>query len=94
MRRIISLMVICTFLFSFTTFATEVNKPLQNIGKGLDSVVYGTVETPDNINETNSKGTKAYDSTTDKTKDGVGRAIVKVVAGAFRLATFWYPESN
>ena len=91
MKKIISLVLISLFLLSYTGIASE-NKPLEKIGKGLDEVVYGSVETPDNINATNSKGTKAFSDCTDKTKDGVGRAIVRVVGGVFKLATFWYPE--
>jgi len=89
MKKVISLILISAFIFTYTSVASE-NQPLKNIGKGLDNVVYGSVELPDNINDTNSKGT-AFTNCTAKTKSGVGRTVVRVVGGLYQLATFWYP---
>ena len=87
---VISAFIISAFIFSNVSMASQ-NKPLERLGKGLDNIVYGHVEVPDNINQTNSKG-KAIDSCTAKTKDDVGRGIARVVKGIFEIATFWYPQ--
>ena len=91
MRKVVVFAFIGIFLFSFVSMAANPFK-LDKLEPGLDDVVYGSIETPDNINETNSKGTPAFADCTDKTKDGVGRAIVKVVGGLYKIATFWYPQ--
>ena len=97
MKKFFSIFVIVTLLFgvgvSGSSFASE-NAPLKNLSKGLDDVFYGDVEIPDNMNETGTKATPAYPQCTDRTKDGVGRGIAKVVGGALRILTFWYPESE
>ncbi len=90
MKKILALLIICTFIFTYSSFASE-NTPLKNIGNGLNNIVYGSVETPDNVNQTNSKGTN-FTNCTDKTKDGVGRTIVRVVGGLWQVLTFWYPS--
>ncbi len=91
MKKIVVFALISMFLFSFVSMAANPFK-LDKLEPGLDNILYGSIETPDNINETNSKGTPAFSDCTDKTKDDVGRAIVRVVGGLYKLATFWYPE--
>lgn len=93
MKKVVALLLAGLFILSSSGIASE-NTPLKNLGKGLDTVTTGVIEIPDNINETNTKGTPAYPSCTDKTKSGLGRAIAKVVGGAWQLATFWYPSDN
>lgn len=93
MRKVLSIIVVLTLISGVSVFAST-NKPLQNLGKGLDDVFYGDVEVPDNMNETGSKGTPAYPKCTDKTKDDVGRGIARFVGGMWRIATFWYPEDS
>ncbi len=97
MKKLVAILIIVALAFTLgicrSSFAST-NEPLKNIGKGLDDMFYGDVEVPDNMNETGTKGTPAYPECTDKTKDGVGRGIAKVVGGLWRIATFWYPEEG
>ena len=91
MKRVIIILILAAFIPSASVFAISKNEPFKNISKGLKNIVYGDLEVPDNINETGSKGTKAFDKCTDDTKDDVGRGIVRIVGGIWQLATFWYP---
>jgi len=91
MKKIIVFIVIVAFIPTLSAFAISKNEPLKKISMGLDNVTYGTVEIPDDMNKTNSKGTKAFNDCTDATKDDVGRGIVRIVGGLWELATFWYP---
>lgn len=90
MKKILVFVLISMFIFAYAGVADPFR--LNKLNEGLNNVVYGAVETPDNINKTNSKGAKAFPECTDKTKDDVGRAIVRIVGGAFQIATFWYPK--
>lgn len=92
MKKIIAIIIILSLIPSFSAFAISNNEPLKKLGKGLNDIVYGTIEVPDNIDLTNSKGKVAYPNCTDATKDGVGRGIARVVGGIWEIATFWYPE--
>ncbi len=91
MKKFFALLVIFALLFNVSAFAST-NKPLQNIASGLDDIVYGDLEVPDSIDETNTKGSPAYPDCTAKTNDDVGRGIARFVGGVWKLATFWYPE--
>lgn len=92
MKKIISILLIVSFIPAFSAFAVSKNEPLKKLSSGLDNIVYGKIEIPDNINETNSKGQKAFKDCTDDTKDGVGRGIARIVGGLWEIATFWYPS--
>lgn len=91
MKKFIAILIIVAFIPSFSAFAISKNEPFKNLSKGLQNVTYGSLEVPDNISETNSKGEKAFPECTDDTKDDVGRGIVRIVGGIWELATFWYP---
>ncbi|MFH1594556.1 MAG: hypothetical protein ABID09_07675 [Candidatus Omnitrophota bacterium] len=91
MKKIVALLVVLSFVSTCGAFAISKNEPFKRAASGLDNIVYGNLETPDNINKTNSKGKKAFDDCTDTTKDDVGRGIARVVGGLWQLATFWYP---
>ena len=91
MKRFFIILVVGALVFNVSVFAST-NTPLKNIGEGLDEIFYGSVETPDSIDQTNTKGTPAYSSCTSKTNDDVGRGIARFVGGIWRIATFWYPE--
>ena len=91
MKKFIACVIILSIALSFEAFAISKNEPLENLGKGLDNIVYGDLETPDNVNGTNSKGTKAFPECTDMTKDDVHRGIARIVGGLFQVLTFWYP---
>ncbi|MGB2631094.1 MAG: hypothetical protein WBD24_02230 [Candidatus Omnitrophota bacterium] len=96
MKRHLTFLVIVAFIFcsiSIGAFAST-NKPLKNLGQGLDDILYGQLEVPDNANETGTKGSPAYADCTDKTNDDVGRGIARFVGGLWRIATFWYPEED
>lgn len=92
MKRFIAVMLILAFIPSINAFAISKNEPLKNLSRGLDNIVYGIIEIPDNINDTNSKGQKAFPECTDATKDDLGRGIARVVGGVWELLTFWYPK--
>jgi len=91
MRKFIAILVIVAFIPTVGAFAISKNEPLKKLGKGLDNIAYGSIEVPDSIDETNTKGTKAFSKTTEDTKDDVGRGIARVVGGLWEIATFWYP---
>ncbi|RKY40872.1 MAG: hypothetical protein DRP85_07710 [Candidatus Makaraimicrobium thalassicum] len=93
MKRLLVFLFIFALVFNVSAFGST-NKPLKNLGKGLDDIVYGGIETPDSINDTNTKGTPAYPDCTSKTNDDVGRGIARFVGGIWRIATFWYPEEE
>ncbi|MFH1878410.1 MAG: hypothetical protein ABH883_06360 [Candidatus Omnitrophota bacterium] len=93
MKKIFAVLVIFALSFNVSAFAST-NKPLQNLGAGLNEVAYGEIEVSDSINETNTKGTPAYSKCTAKTNDDVGRGIARFVGGVWRIATFWYPEKD
>ena len=94
MRKVIAIAIIVTLVSSLSVFAISKNEPLKKLSIGLDNIAYGGIEVPDNINETHTKGEKAFEDCTDDTKDGVGRGIVKIVGGLWQLATFWYPTDS
>ncbi|MFQ5952167.1 MAG: hypothetical protein ACE5JK_02020 [Candidatus Omnitrophota bacterium] len=96
MKRFFIFFIIIAIVFcagNVGSFAST-NKPLKNLGKGLDDVLYGQLEVPDNVNKTGTKGTPAYPDCTSKTNDDVGRGIARFVGGLWRIATFWYPEDE
>ena len=93
MKKLFILLVILVMVFNVSAFAST-NKPLKNLGEGLDEIAYGQIEVPDSINQTNTKGTPAYSDCTSKTNDDVGRGIARFVGGVWRIATFWYPEDD
>ncbi|MBD3379311.1 MAG: hypothetical protein GF408_02495 [Candidatus Omnitrophica bacterium] len=93
MKKLFILIVVAALLFNVSAFAST-NKPLKNLGQGLDDILYGQLEVPDNIDETGTKGSPAYSDSTDKTNDDVGRGIARFVGGIWKIATFWYPESE
>lgn len=90
MIKVVALMLVGMYLLAPIAMADPFK--LNKLQTGVNNVVYGSIETPDNINATNSKGTKAFSDCTDKTKDDVGRTIVRVVGGAYQMLTFWYPK--
>lgn len=96
MKRFLTFLVIATVLFCAVNMSAlaSTNKPLKNLGNGLDNMFYGVVETPDNANETGTKGAPAYPDCTSKTNDDFGRGIARFVGGLWRVATFWYPEED
>ena len=94
MKKFIAILIIAALIPSFSAFAISKNEPLKNLGDGLDDVAYGAIETPDNIDETHTKGEPAYADCTDATKDDVGRGIARVVGGVWKVITFWYPKGE
>jgi len=91
MKKLVTIFMVFSIVLCANAFAST-NKPLQNLGKGLDEIAYGQIEVPDSINETNTKGSPAYSKTTEATNDDVGRGIARFVGGIWKIATFWYPE--
>ncbi len=93
MKRIIAILIIVAVIPSMNAFAISKNEPLKQLGKGMDNVLYGTLESPDNITG-KTEGQKAFSKTTDATKDDVGRGIARVIGGIWQIATFWYPTDT
>lgn len=91
MRKIVAILIIVSFVPFFNAFAISKNEPLKKLSTGLNNIVYGAIEVPDNINETKTKGAKAFEKCTDTTKDDVGRGIARIVGGIWEIAMFWYP---
>ncbi|MDD4956621.1 MAG: hypothetical protein PHH49_03715 [Candidatus Omnitrophica bacterium] len=94
-KKLLIPVIVLAMIFGACACAqASTNQPLKNLGKGLDDIVYGDVEVPNNINETNSKGSPAYPECTAKTNDDVGRGIARFVGGVWQIATFWYPTDK
>ncbi len=95
MKGLFIVLVVCFLALSFNTVSfASTNKPLENIGSGLDDMAYGQVEVPDSIDQTKTKGSPAYEKCTAKTNDDAGRGIARFVGGLWKVATFWYPEDT
>ena len=92
MKKIVVVLIILSFMSGLNAFAISKNEPLKKLSVGLDNMAYGSIEVPDNIDETNSKGEKAFKDCTDDTKSDVGRGIARVVGGLWQVLTFWYPS--
>ncbi len=91
MSKVLIILIVLVMVFNVSAFAST-NKPLQNLGKGLDELAYGQIEVPDSISATATKGSPAYSRCTTQTNDDVGRGIARFVGGIWKIATFWYPE--
>ncbi len=87
MKKAAALLVLGVFVFSTAMIFAETTK--DRLSSGMNNLLYGQVEVPKNLNETKSKGAKAFDSCTDKTKDGVARGIARTVGGVWKILTFW-----
>ena len=92
-KLLILLVVFAMFLNVSSAFAYQ-SAALKKLGSGLDDVVIGDLEIPDNADESNTKGTPAYPDCTAKTDDDAGRGLAKFVGGLWKAATFWYPEGT
>jgi len=91
-KKFVVLLLLVAFVTSSSAFAISKNEPFKKLSKGLSNVTYGTLEVPDNIDGTKSKGEKAFADCTDDTKSDVGRGVARIVGGLWELATFWYPS--
>jgi hypothetical protein len=95
MNKVFAVVVVLAMAFGFSVAGyASTNKPLENLGSGLNDAFYSKVEVPDSIDQTKSKGTPLNDKCTDKTKDDVGRGIARSVQGVWKILTFWYPEKG
>ena len=92
-KKIVIAAILGLFIAS-TVNCFALDTPKDKASSGMNDIVYGQVEVPDNINATNSKGAKAYESCTDKTKTGVERGIARFVGGLWKVATFWYADTE
>lgn len=103
MKKIVSLLTVMLFLLStIAAFAAEPKyldqptvkqpeKTKDRLSRGMNNLLYGTVESADNINQTNTKGTQ-LEKCNKKTRSGVERGIARVFTGVWQLATFWYSD--
>lgn len=93
MRKVVIAALISIFLFSTVAIGADTLRT-DRLKEGFDNIGFGLFEMPDNVNVTKTKGTPAFPDCTDKTKDDVGRMIVRVVGGLFQIATFWIPPKE
>ncbi|MFA5147397.1 MAG: hypothetical protein WC515_08480 [Candidatus Omnitrophota bacterium] len=68
-----------------------VEKTKDRLSRGMNNLLYGSLEVPSNIDETKTKGTQ-MDRCSTKTRSGVERGIARIFAGVWQLATFWYSD--
>ena len=92
MKRIVTFLVIGIFILSAASVLAET--PRGRLTSGLKDLLCGPVEMPDNINQSNSKGTNVSPAFTNKTKTGVERGIARVFSGVWKVATFWYADTK
>ena len=97
-RKVFSLAIVSLFLFStlgayagqsdMQPTAAPAENTKDKISRGVNNLFYGPTEIPDNMNQTNTKGT-AIEQTTQKTRTGVERGLARVGTGLWQIATFW-----
>lgn len=100
-KKIIAIAIVSIFIFSAigsyaaTDTAQPTAQPMEKtkdrLSRGMNNLLYGPTEVPQNIDETKTKGTK-IDRCTEHTKSGVERGIARIVGGVWQLATFWYSD--
>lgn len=103
-KRSLTVALLTVFILScagiFAAFAAlDTEKPIvppyedtkDRASRAMNNMFLGPVETPDNLNQSSTKGTEV-DRCIPKTKSGVERGIARVVGGAWQLATFWYSD--
>ena len=101
-KRVFALAIVAIFILTVataygakvpvpTTAARPLDKTKDRLSKGMDNLLYGPTEVPDNLSETKSKGTK-LEGYTEKTRTGVERGIGRFFTGVWQLATFWYSD--
>ncbi|MFH1863848.1 MAG: hypothetical protein ABIJ85_02995 [bacterium] len=93
MQRKICVLVLAIALLTISSNVYALEKTKDRLNKGMNNIFIGQIETPDNINESKTKGTNVADCT-DKTKSGVERAIARFVGGVWQLGTFWYSDEQ
>ena len=104
-KKVFSLALVTLFLvstlgaYAAETSSKSIDQPTipttestkDRASRAMNNILYGPLETPKNIDETNTKGTQ-IDRCIPKTKSGVERGIARVVGGIWQLATFWYSD--
>jgi len=104
MKKIAVIIIAALFVFSAVgAYAAEtaLNQPIakpyektkDRLSRGMNNIVYGPTEIPDNISDTRTKG-EAMDRCIPKTKTGVERGIARFVGGVWQIATFWYSDPD
>ncbi|MBN1526229.1 MAG: hypothetical protein JW919_01410 [Candidatus Omnitrophica bacterium] len=100
MKKLFLLAIVSLFILSsIGAYAADTSQPTvpptdttkDRASRAMNNIFYGPAETPDNMAETNTKGTQ-MDRCTAKTKTGVERGIARLVGGIWQLATFWYSD--
>jgi len=100
MKKLVLLAIVSIFILStIGAYAADTSQPTikptettkDRASRAMNNMFYGPAETPDNMVETNTKGTQ-MDRCTTKTKTGVERGIARLVGGMWQLATFWYAD--
>jgi len=98
-KRSLSLLIAALLIFTTIGVCGNLDQPTakpyestkDRIGRGMNNLLLGPVETPKNIDETKTKGTKMERCST-KTRSGLERGIARIVGGVWQLATFWYSD--
>jgi hypothetical protein len=70
-----------------------VEKTKDRASRAMNNLLCGPVEMPDNIGESQTKGTEIT-KCSKKTRTGVERGIARMFAGVWQLATFWYSDPD
>ncbi len=92
MKRMAALFIVGIFILSAASVLAET--PKERASSGMNDLLYGPVETPQNINETKSKGAAVSPTFTDGTKTGVDRGLARIGSGIWKIATFWYADTT
>jgi len=103
-KKLICIAIVSVFTFSTLgayaaqdtlqpTAAQPMEKTKDRASRGMNNILVGTVEVPQNIDETKTKGTQ-MDKCSKKTRSGVERGIARVTTGIWQLATFWYSDPD
>lgn len=97
-KKVSTLAIVTLFLFSaLSCYAGQSEMqpngmPCENtkskISRGVNNLFYGPAEIPENMNQSNTKGT-AVEKCNQKTRTGVERGLARIGTGIWQLATFW-----
>ncbi len=94
-KKIIVIAIVSLFILSAVgayaeNYTPPTEKTKDRISSGMNNLLYGPTEIPNNLDQTKSKGTKVEGNWNEKTKTGVERGIARVCTGIWKIATFWY----
>lgn len=102
-KNVLILAIVSIFIFSCVGVYAEnaaskptaqpMEKTKDRLDRGMHNLLCGSVEVPENMNQSQSKGT-TMDRCSQKTRTGVERGIARLFSGVWQLATFWYSDPD